>query len=169
MKTIYKIILSLIAMCSITLLQAQSLERSVIASAGASQSASGVKLNSTVGEAITQTKTSGSVILNQGFQQGDILPVGIEENQIKIDYSFYPNPTSDFINIELTSEKSGEANLQILSLDGKVIQTETFQLVQSQTVYKRFDLSNQTNGMYLISIQSKDGNGIVIDKIQKLN
>lgn len=78
MKTIYKIILSLIAMCSITLLQAQSLERSVIASAGASQSASGVKLNSTVGEAITQTKTSGSVILNQGFQQGDILPVGIE-------------------------------------------------------------------------------------------
>lgn len=169
MKNIYKIILSLIAMCSFTFVQAQSIERSVIASAGASQSASGVKLNSTVGEAITQTKTTGSVILNQGFQQGDILPVGLEENQIKIDYSFYPNPTSDFINIELTSEKSGEANLQILSIEGKIIQTETFQLIQSQTIYKQFDLSSLTNGMYLISIQSKDGKGVVIDKIQKIN
>ncbi|MFU8844738.1 MAG: hypothetical protein ACNA7V_13125, partial [Bacteroidales bacterium] len=52
--------------------QAQSIERSVLASTGGYFEGSGVSVSWTLGEAVTATFNNGNTVLTQGFQQPDL-------------------------------------------------------------------------------------------------
>ena len=57
----------------------------------------------TLGEIAIATFTSGNTILTQGFHQG-ILKVTTSVENIDIKTKVYPNPTTNFIIIELRKE-----------------------------------------------------------------
>ncbi|MBL7772260.1 MAG: T9SS type A sorting domain-containing protein [Chitinophagaceae bacterium] len=73
-------------------LSAQSIQRSVIGSAGKVSVSGLYKLSSTLGEALTKKVTDNNLILNQGFQQSKLastpLPItGLEFSAIRLDNS----------------------------------------------------------------------------------
>ena len=79
MKTTYQLIIScLFCAC---MMNAQSIERQVVASGGNTISNGTVTLDFTIGELATTTITDGTTTLTQGFQQGGI-KLGIKVNPI---------------------------------------------------------------------------------------
>jgi hypothetical protein len=169
MKRLYQIAMIVGAMIFCFDLSAQSLERQVIASGGAVQSATGVEVSSTVGESATATHSSGTVILNQGFQQGELISTSIEENKIHLDYTIYPNPTSDRINVNLTSDKNIDGVVTLTTIEGKQLFSNSIKLRAGQAFRVKYNLQNFSQGTYLLTIRGNSGKAQVVERIQKIN
>ena len=169
MKRIYKTAIIVGTMIFCFNLSAQSMERQVIASGGAVQSATGVELSSTVGEAATSSFSSGTVILNQGFQQGDSLTTGLAENNIQVDYKIYPNPTANQVNLNLTSDKDLEGIVTLTTIEGKQVFSKQINLTAGQAFKANYSLQNLSQGIYLLSIRGSNGEAQVVERIQKVN
>lgn len=85
-------------------LSAQSIDRSAVSSGGESTEASGLYLDYTIGELMTETMESGNLIITQGMQQPDLIVVRINENESWEGWSVYPNPASKMLHIKAPVE-----------------------------------------------------------------
>lgn len=109
---------------------AQSISRSVIGSAGKTQTAGSITLRSTTGEAATKTLSKPGLTLQQGFQHGTLLLARIENNEVPaaasdaslpdISLHIYPNPTADFVHVSQENESS-VLNYLVVDASGKTI------------------------------------------------
>ena len=72
----------------------------------------------------TATGTNGSVA--QGVQQPYEISttVGINETTIQLELSVYPNPTTNYLQLKVDSEKLENLNFQLIDLQGKVIENK---------------------------------------------
>jgi len=68
-------------------------------------------------------------------------------DEINIDFSIFPNPTADFINVSTL----GEVDYIISSIEGRTLQTST----SAKSTHK-IDVAEYESGMYLISIIDGD-------------
>lgn len=75
--------------------------------------------------------------------------------------NIYPNPTSDFIVLEIEKEYSDKLELTILDVHGKRIEEKSFTAPKT-----RINMSNYSSGMYLIKISNKNGD-IILKKVIK--
>ena len=71
-----------------------------------------------------------------------------------ITWSVYPNPTPDKVQVNLGREITGEVNIDLVDISGKIInhlvlQKSTGELTQTLT------LDNLTNGLYFIQLRAK--------------
>ncbi|MFA9392104.1 MAG: choice-of-anchor Q domain-containing protein [Prolixibacteraceae bacterium] len=82
-------------------------------------------------EALGETLQTGFHLLNK-------------ENQLNI----YPNPSLDFLNIQLTTDKLVSFSVTVFSLDGK---TE-LQPIISTTLMERLDIRSLQPGMYILEV-----------------
>jgi hypothetical protein len=143
---------------------AQSITPDVISSAGDHYDNGSYQLSWTLGEVAVQTYDNGSNMLTEGFHQPEILITSIEEeNLTDIDLNIYPNPTTQFINIELRNNESNMTAV-VLDMSGKTIFTKSIEAFQ---VESGFDLSNLAAGGYLLQITEKDGKFRSTHQIQK--
>lgn len=133
-----------------TSLKAQSLEKQVIGSAGSTSTAGGFVLSATVGELAVETKT-GSFALTEGYHQAFVAEsVAIKNISIDVDYSLYPNPSSDFIIITLDISENISGKMKIINTLGKiVVENENF---AGTEIENKFDISHLTNGVYFLNI-----------------
>lgn len=165
----YKIamLVGIVGFC--TDLSGQSIERQVLASSGAAQSATGVELSSTTGEAVTANFSSGSVVLDQGFQQGDLMITDLAESKINVDYKLYPNPTSNQLNLNLTADKSLDGMVIITTIEGRQMLSKPIQLNAGQAFRTNYNLQHLSEGTYLLSIRGSNGDVQLVERIQKVN
>ena len=68
--------------------------------------------------------------------------------------NIYPNPATNFVNIEVNSNTYRNEYLKIISLDGKIIKNETLRLNKGKNTYK-VDVSSLNSGVYIITIGNK--------------
>ncbi len=79
--------------------------------------------------------------------------------------SFFPNPTSNYLNINLAvTSKSNKVNLRLVDLSGRVIINVTDN-IQDGVLYSGIDVSSLASGMYVLQA-STDGKVIHTEKIQ---
>lgn len=74
-------------------------------------------------------------------------------NNLKMSLKAYPNPVTDFLNVEIVSEQSGAYALQILDMNGRLVQSENIDLTagkQSNIV----DVTSMSAGMYLLQMNN---------------
>ncbi len=101
------------------------------------------------------TSMDGDMECASAPEEGTIVesqPVSTTELK-KGEMAVYPNPSSNVINISLKSNTGGEHELNILSLDGKVIQTGKLNLLNGNNV-QSVDVSAIPSGCYIIKIQN---------------
>ncbi len=142
----------IICCCSVS---AQTISRSAIVSAGGTND----KLSFSVGETVIETVISGTIVLTQGFQQSDNAKdpsvTHIDEKDI-INFKVYPNPSTDFVFLELNSEANINFLVSIIDVQGRIIieerkiQTSTNSLIE-------FDLSEFKEGNYFIRLTNSKG------------
>ena len=146
-------------------LHAQSLSMEVIGSCGDHFSASGTSISWTLGEVMSETYTSGSVHLTQGFHQPEDFKQqtdGIDTYGNNFSITVFPNPAKDFT--QLFIEGSDEPFfLSIYDASGKLIISRT-DINNSLEI----PTSNIERGMYFIHVTGTDGYVAGIIKFQKI-
>ena len=127
----------------------QILSPSVVSSSGASYSNGGVIMDFTLGEIVIETFSNNANILTQGFHQG-IIKIVLSVSDIDIKTKIYPNPTTNFIIIEL--EKNVNADILVYDINGKIVIKDKLNDEQQ----KQLDFSFLNQGNYLLHINIAD-------------
>ena len=122
---------------------------SVISSSGDSYNNGGVIMDYTLGEIVVETHINSTTILTQGFHQG-ILKVNTSVENIDIKTKIYPNPTTNFLIIEL--EENVNAELLVYDINGKIVIKDKLNEEQK----KQLDFSFLNQGNYLLHINIAD-------------
>lgn len=82
--------------------------------------------------------------------------VNTEEVNADIEFSIYPNPASDFLNIDLQlSQVSDVVNITLTDARGQVAVSQNFQNVQNRTL--QMDIEGLTPGAYVANIRTEIG------------
>ncbi|MGQ7945480.1 polysaccharide lyase family protein [Flavobacterium sp. WC2509] len=89
--------------------------------------------------------------------EGDLTTLGTndfqsKERKIKI----FPNPTSEFINIEFNDEDSSNITMSILDFTGKTLLKKDFK--NNSSTFYSLDIKNKlTSGVYIVKINTESG------------
>ena len=131
---------------------AQSLSPAVISSSGGSGEANGTLLSWTIGETMTQTFSSDTLLLTQGFQQGYFsITTSLDElTGLGFKVNLYPNPVNQDLNIEFSENPTSQVQLKLMDLTGKVIVTR---IVNSPSNILRLNMNDLTAGVYFLEIR----------------
>jgi len=89
---------------------------------------------------------------SNGCLEPGCLEVGIEETELEIGITIYPNPTQDRLFIKTETSQKKPLKFSLYNLQGKLIIQES--LVAE---YESFDLSNLSTGVYLVHIIDNNG------------
>ena len=96
-------------------------------------------------------------VTGDGAKTAQITFTEEDPNSIKTEHQFFnftifPNPVQDVLNIEIGSRNSGEFDLQITDINGKIVDMERIQLNEGQNE-KKFNVNNLPIGFYLIHLR----------------
>lgn len=149
MKFLTILSVAVLPLCSM----AQSVTPEVIASAGEHFDNGTTQLSWTLGEVMIDTYDNGSNILTQGFHQTNLTVTTIDEAVSDIRLNLYPNPTSEFLNIELGNNEK-DINLQMYDMSGKLMHKDVINAYDTKYV---LPMQSVATGKYLIQMQSEDG------------
>ena len=141
--------LLLILLCLPFISFGQVTSPSVVSSSGDSYSNGNIIMDYTLGEIVIETFSNNANILTQGFHQGD-LKVTTSVVNLDIKTKIYPNPTTNFLIIEL--EKNVNAELLVYDINGKIVIKD--KLINEQQ--KQLDFSFLNQGNYLLHINIAD-------------
>lgn len=117
---------------------------------GGNASGSGGSASYSVGQVVytTNTGTNGSVA--EGVQQPYEISVvtGLEEAKgINLSVSAYPNPTTDYLQLKVESEKLKDLSYQLYDMNGKLLQSEKITGKQTSIV-----MSNLVPANYYVKV-----------------
>ncbi|MBI9069935.1 MAG: T9SS type A sorting domain-containing protein [Salinivirgaceae bacterium] len=134
-----------IVLC-LTHLQAQQ----AIPASGSNASGSGGTASYTIGQLVytTNTGTTGSVA--QGVQQPYEISLvsGIEQAKgINLKCSAYPNPTADFLNLNIENYNNENLSYQLFDISGNLLENK--KLTSNET---RIDMNNRIPAIYFLKV-----------------
>ncbi|XMO85930.1 T9SS type A sorting domain-containing protein [Algibacter sp. AS12] len=132
----------------------QAIDKYSIDSGGGLASADGIQMVYTIGEVNVQELRVNSMLLSEGFINGDMEQITLSSNNLEFESGFkiYPNPTSDVINIE-SSHPIDKINMYNL-LGKKVLSVNNT---------NRVALDGLPVGIYLINVQYN--NAMITEKV----
>ncbi len=115
--------ISLIFICHLVFFgNAQSIQKQVFGSAGDTDSIAGYQVNWTIGESITEKFTGTNFIITQGFQQPYYtVRTILETEEIDFTLKIFPNPTRDYLNIEINNDTPEKFLLILSGMEGKTL------------------------------------------------
>lgn len=152
MKKIFTLILSLALLQ--TFGQTPAIVMQVVASAGGSQSTASLSIDWTLGEPVIGDVSGGSIILTQGFQQGNLLGTDIPENPEEMNTSFrmFPNPANDKVQFVVNNkEAKGDFMVDVFDITGrKILSQKLGQYTPLETV--SLPVSSLKAGVYLVKV-----------------
>ncbi|SRR6056297_1470946 len=152
MKNQLVIVLLTLLTCSV---YSQNLERQLIGSTGGLSSGSSATLSYSVGEAVTETFSSSSIILNQGFQQGYADEQTSVERITNAGFNIlvYPNPADDYLIVHWNGVNEGSIYLTVTDISGRKV--NAFNVNHLKKTRISTDMLEQ--GIYILSVKTPDG------------
>jgi hypothetical protein len=143
----YLVIVLLVA----TMGYSQSISKQVIGAAGKTQSNGNSKLSYTVGEPVVGLMTAGGNQLGNGYYPAmDLQALSVEDNVLDVQLKVYPNPTSQ--SLYVSHPELNSFGITIVDLNGKQLYSGTINKEEP------LDVSNYTQGMYLVTIENTTTN-----------
>ena len=160
-----KNLLIIILVLSFSNIFSQTLSPEIITTSGCYYTNPYASLSVTIGEPITETISDSAIILTQGFQQSSYVITVIEEilsDNFKV--KVYPNPATDYINIDFNTKDNYDFLIQLSDANGKILLKEN---VQSESFSKKINLNIYATGTYFLRLTSEKGNFSKTYKIVK--
>ncbi len=140
----------------------QSIDPSVIATAGNYVENGNVAISYTVGQTVTATLTNGGT-LTQGFQQDSYTIVEIpEQSSQEFSVNIYPIPATNEITVEFNKNFQGSAKIAIIDELGRTLSERKI-----NTTVTKISLNGLSESYYFLKV-SYLGN-FKTYKIQKIN
>jgi len=69
-------------------------------------------------------------------------------------FNLYPNPASDIVTLNIDNTINADFTLNIYNVTGELVSSETLRQNQQQ-----INISDLSNGIYMVEIKSKEWNG----------
>jgi PKD repeat protein len=66
----------------------------------------------------------------------------------------YPNPTDNFVRVQLNAKKSASFNISLISIDGKIVVNKDYK--NTATINDEIDMKIYSSGVYLLQISSEN-------------
>ena len=129
-----------------------TISKSSIDSGGSSSTNGTLSLVSSYGEVVVQEETNGSIHISEGFLGGNFTDstTGLEGYDQLIGLEIYPNPATNFINLNFPNADNYEVEIfNLLNESVGLYQT-------SNGISQSIDLSHLTNSVYLMRIKNTD-------------
>jgi len=129
----------------------QTISKQVIGTAGKTQSNSNLKVSWTAGEPVVGLMTAGGNQLGNGYYPAlDLQALSVEDNVLDVQLRVYPNPTSQSLYVSHPDINS--FGITIVDLNGKQLYSGTINKEEP------LDISNYTQGMYVVTIENATTN-----------
>ncbi len=139
---------------------AQSITPEVVSSGGGDTTTTNVSLSWTIGEPVIETASGSSATITQGFHQSHFEVVTIEDHsELGFDIKVYPNPSIDFIKVDLTYTGShpvlGKTEFELILRDnaGKILMSNIIKNKLNATI----PMQGYAVGQYFLQIKGADG------------
>ena len=118
-------------------------------SAGGQATGAGGSISYSIGQINYNTTTGGGITISEGLQSAyEISTVtGIEEKNINLSASVYPNPSTGFLILNVEDNKIENYTYQIIDIQGKIIISN--KLEKNQT---NISIAELTNASYYINV-----------------
>ncbi len=130
---------------------AQSISKQVIGTAGKTQSNSNLKVSWTTGEPVVGLMTAGGNQLSNGYYPAmNLQALSVEDNVLDVQLKVYPNPTSQ--SLYVSHPELNSFGITIVDLNGKLLYKGSINKDEP------LDVSNYTQGMYLVTVENKEAN-----------
>ena len=127
--------------------QAQSISKQVIGAAGKTQTAGNSKLSWTLGEPVVGLMTAGGNQLGNGYYPAlNLQALSVEDIDMNVQIKLYPNPTSQALYV--SHPELNSFGITIVDLNGKQVYAGTINKDEP------LDVSNYTQGMYLVTVEN---------------
>jgi hypothetical protein len=127
----------------------------------------GIHYSQTIGETAIELFSSSDNDLTQGFQQPRMkmlpgtIPPGTGINT-------YPNPASDYINIEFYGESARSFRITVSNISGTMVYSSGVEFSDKYWYIHEIPVSTFSPGLYFVQVISKDGALRRSFKIEKL-
>ena len=108
------------------------------------------------------TGGDGSVFANVTLSEAEVSR--IFDSELNIDLQLFPNPVQEVLNINLSSQESGTANIKLINLSGQIVKQSAINLFYGQQS-KSIALSNFPKGIYFLHFSN--GEKSIVKKILK--
>ena len=146
-KNAFKFFLVLFLSANYSALKAQSISKQVIGTAGKTLTNSDLKVSYTVGEPVVGLMTADGNQLGNGYYPAfNLQALSIEDNVLDVQIKLYPNPTSQ--SLYVSHPEIGLFEVSIVDLNGKQLYRGTVNKDEP------LDVSNYTQGMYLVTVEN---------------
>ena len=136
--------------------------KSSISSGGAVTEVGNLKLIYSIGENAIQENETGTLQLSEGFISA--IPVGVvlgtEDFLALTGISIYPNPTTDFVNLQFKSVSDYE--IILFDMVGKQLAS-----YKSANIDFKIDMTSFSNGAYFINIKDNVNKQFKVYRILK--
>jgi hypothetical protein len=131
--------------------QAQSISKQVIGTSGKTLTNSNLKVSYTVGEPVVGIMTAGGNQLGNGYYPAlNLQALSVEDIDMNVHIKLFPNPTSQVLYVSHPEVNS--FMIRIVDLNGKQVYAGTINKVEP------LDVSNYTNGIYMVTVENKAAN-----------
>mgnify|MGYP006368736747 FL=1 len=131
---------------------AQSLHHEMISAQGGGViTNSGYKVNYTVGQQSVTGSSSGTYVVQQGFQQNNWSKI-IKQNNNLISTTLFPNPFVEQLTFTFSSSPGTKVNALVFDVLGRLIHSET---VSNENNEIKLNLSRLSSAEYLIRLTSE--------------
>ncbi len=112
----------------------------------------GGSVSYSIGQMDYESATGSGGSIGQGLQQPyEIMIVsGIEDNDINLAFTIFPNPTADFIVLSVENANTVNMTYSLCNVEGKLIEKQ--EVKDSQTTIAMKDLAN---GIYFIKVLNR--------------
>lgn len=130
---------------------------------GAEAAGSGGSLSYSIGQIVytTNTGTTGSV--TQGVQHAyEITPLGVKETTLAISLHVFPNPTANYLTLQIEDDNDEQLLYQLYDVQGK--QLKSHEIIAQKT---HVDMSNFPVATYFLTITTKENKTVQSFKIMK--
>lgn len=160
-----KIVLLFMLMIGYTTGYSQLLLPEVTSAAGNYFANENYSISWTLGECITETVSNNGYLLTQGFQQSNYDIETIVDNSKNLPkIILYPNPATDFIQLEMPVQDMKKYHFKLLDMNGKCLKNEKI-----TTSSSKIDLKDFVASFYVLNVFSSDNQLIKSFKIIKIN
>ena len=132
-------------------------------SSGGDASGSGGSSSYSVGQIVYTTNAGLSGSVSQGVQHAnEIYLVGIKGSRKDIALKAYPNPTGDYLTLQISAYKQEEFSYQIYDMLGEIVAHG--QIVEQHTHIK---MNSLPTAFYFVKVVNEDNNEMKTFKIIK--
>jgi hypothetical protein len=120
---------------------------------GGNASGSGGTVAYSVGQIVYTTNTGITGSVAQGVQQPYEISIvlGIEDNSIKLELTAYPNPTTNFLTLNVGKAELSTFNFQLYDISGKLIESRKI-ISSSETI----TMENLPTASYFLKVTNNN-------------